>query len=101
VIQGARGSRLTVCELQVSGLIILHRNRFLIFGQGRYGGPYRGFKGFFLRMWARMRGRFSGRRAYVRACPLNRRALVRVSGNLRRALEARLWGGQSRTSARL
>jgi hypothetical protein len=27
-----------VCEFQVSGLIVLHRNRFLIFGQGRYGG---------------------------------------------------------------
>jgi hypothetical protein len=42
VIQGARGIRSTVCEYQVSGLIILHRNRFPIFGQGRYGGPYRG-----------------------------------------------------------
>jgi hypothetical protein len=88
--QGARGIRSTVCESQVSGLIILHRNRFPIFGQGRYGGPYRGFEGFFGRMWAHMHGRFSGRHAYVRACPLNKRALVRVRGNLRRALGARL-----------
>jgi hypothetical protein len=79
-----------VCESQVSGLIILHRNRFPIFGQGRYGGPYRGFEGFFGRLWAHMHGRFSGRCAYVRACPLNTRALVRVGENLRRALGARL-----------
>ena len=71
MIQRARGSRLTVCELQVSGLIILHRNRFPIFGQGRYGGLYKGFKGFFHRMWAHMHERFSGRRAYMRACPQN------------------------------
>jgi hypothetical protein len=88
--QGAQGIRSTVCEYQVSGLIILHRNRFPIFGQGRYGGAYRGFEGFFGRMWAHMRGRFSGRHAYVRACPPNSRAWVRVSGNLRRALGARL-----------
>jgi hypothetical protein len=30
------------CEYQVSGLIILHRNRFPIFGQGVYGGSYKG-----------------------------------------------------------
>jgi hypothetical protein len=47
VIQGARGIRSTVCKFQVSGLIILHRNRFLIFGQGRYGGSYKGFLGDF------------------------------------------------------
>jgi hypothetical protein len=41
-IQGGRGIRSTFCEYQVSGLIILHRNRFSIFGQGVYGGPYRG-----------------------------------------------------------
>jgi hypothetical protein len=45
--QGARGIRSMVCESQVSGLIILHRNRFPIFGQGRYGGAYRGFEGNF------------------------------------------------------
>jgi hypothetical protein len=38
VISGARDIRSTVCEFQVTGLIVLHRNRFLIFGQGRYGG---------------------------------------------------------------
>jgi hypothetical protein len=65
------------CEFQVGGLIILHRNRFSIFGQGRYGGPYRGFDGIFYGMWAHMRGRFSGRRASVRACPLNMHAWVR------------------------
>jgi hypothetical protein len=26
---------------------ILHSYRFQIFGQGRYGGSYRGFRGFF------------------------------------------------------
>ena len=88
--QGAQGIRSTVCEYQVSGLIILHRNRFPILGQGRYGVLYRGFKGFFHRKWAYMHGRFSGRRAYVRACPQNRRAWVHVSGKLRHALEARL-----------
>jgi hypothetical protein len=31
-----------ICKYQVSGLIILHRNRFSIFGQGLYGGSYRG-----------------------------------------------------------
>jgi hypothetical protein len=41
-IRGGRGIRLRICEYQVSGLIILHRNRFSIFGQGLYGGPYRG-----------------------------------------------------------
>jgi hypothetical protein len=86
--QGARGIRSTVCEYQVSGLIILHRNRFPIFGQGRYGGPYRGFEGFFGRMWAHMHGRFSGRRTSMHACPPNRCAWVRVRGNLRRALGA-------------
>jgi hypothetical protein len=35
-------------ELQVSGLIILHRNKISIFGQGLYGGPYRGIYG----VWA-------------------------------------------------
>jgi hypothetical protein len=79
-----------VCESQVSGLIILHRNKFPIFGQGRYGGPYRGFKWNFHRMWAHMRRRFSGRRAYMRTCPQNRRAWVHVGENLRRALRARL-----------
>jgi glutamate synthase domain-containing protein 3 len=47
VIQGARGIRSMVCEYQVSGMIILHRNKFSIFGQGRYGGVVQGFKGFF------------------------------------------------------
>jgi hypothetical protein len=88
--QGTRDIRLTVCESQVSGLIIMHRNRFPICGQGRYGGLYRGFEGFLGRMWAHMHGRFSGRRAYVHAYPLNNRAFVRVRGNLRRALGARL-----------
>jgi hypothetical protein len=77
VISGARGIRSTVCEFQVSGLIILHRTRFSIFGQGRYGGPYRGFEGIFDRMWAHMHKRFSGRSAYVRACSLNMSAWVR------------------------
>jgi hypothetical protein len=61
VIQGGRAGRSTFCEFQVSGLIVLHRTRFPIFRQGRYGGPYRGFEGFFDRMWAHMRGRSSGR----------------------------------------
>jgi hypothetical protein len=47
VIQRGRGGRSTFCEFQVSGLIVLHRNRFPIFGQGRYGagrtGVIRGF----------------------------------------------------------
>jgi hypothetical protein len=30
-----------ISERQVSGLIILHRNRISFFGQGLYGGPYR------------------------------------------------------------
>jgi hypothetical protein len=37
-----RGIRSLFYEYQVGGLIILHRNRFSIFGQGLYGGPYRG-----------------------------------------------------------
>jgi hypothetical protein len=41
-IRGGRGSRLRICEYQVSGLIILHRNRFSIFGQGLYRGLYKG-----------------------------------------------------------
>jgi hypothetical protein len=41
-IQGGRGIRSTFCEFQVSGLIILHRNRLSIFGQGWYRGPYWG-----------------------------------------------------------
>jgi hypothetical protein len=90
-----------VCKFQVSGLIILHRNRFPICGQGRYGGPYRGFEGFLGRMGAHMHRRFSGRHAYMCACPLNKRALVHVKWNLRRALGARLCGGQARISARL
>jgi hypothetical protein len=32
-------------ELQVSCHIILHRIRVFVFGQGLYGGPYRGFCG--------------------------------------------------------
>jgi hypothetical protein len=40
-IRGGRGIRLVISELQVSGLIILHRNRISFFGQGLYGGPYR------------------------------------------------------------
>jgi hypothetical protein len=76
-----------VCEYQVGGLIILHRNRFLIFGQGRYRGPYRGFERVFGRTWAHMHERFSGRRAYVCACPLNKHALVHVWGNLRYTCE--------------
>jgi hypothetical protein len=60
-IGGGRGIRSTFCEYQVSGLIILHRNRFSIFGQGRYGGPYRGFDGIFYGMWAHMCRRFGGR----------------------------------------
>jgi hypothetical protein len=31
-----------ISERQVGGLIILHRNRISFFGQGLYGGPYRG-----------------------------------------------------------
>jgi hypothetical protein len=46
-IRGGRGIRLAISELQVSGLIILHRNRISFFGQGLYGGPYRGI----LWMW--------------------------------------------------
>jgi hypothetical protein len=49
VIPRARDIRLTACEIQVSGLNILHSYRFLIFGQGRYGGSYRGFRGVFAR----------------------------------------------------
>jgi hypothetical protein len=41
-IRGGRGIQSMVCEYQVSGLIILHRNRLSIFGQGLYGGSYRG-----------------------------------------------------------
>ena len=44
-ILGERGIRSRTSELQVSGLIILHRSRVSIFGQGLYGGPYRGFYG--------------------------------------------------------
>jgi hypothetical protein len=51
------------CELQVSGLIILHSYRFSTFGQGRYGGSYGSFRGVLGRGWAHMHGRLSGRRA--------------------------------------
>ena len=98
MISGARGILSMVCEFQVSGLIILHRNRFPIFGQGRYGVPYRGFEGFFGRMWAHMHGRFNGRHAYVHTyslhrraymctCSFNRRARKRACSLHRRALE--------------
>jgi hypothetical protein len=30
-----------ISEIQVSGLIILHRNRISFFGQGLYGGLYK------------------------------------------------------------
>jgi hypothetical protein len=49
VIPRARGIRFPACEIQVSGLNILHSYRFQIFGQGRYGGSYGGFRGFFAR----------------------------------------------------
>jgi hypothetical protein len=41
-ILGGRGIRLRTRERQVSGLIILHRIRVSFFGQGLYGGSYRG-----------------------------------------------------------
>jgi hypothetical protein len=44
-ILGERGSRFRTNELQVSSLIILHRSRFSIYGQGLYGGSYKGFYG--------------------------------------------------------
>jgi hypothetical protein len=44
-ILGERGSRFKTSELQVSSLVILHRIRFSIWGQGLYGGSYRGFCG--------------------------------------------------------
>jgi hypothetical protein len=37
-----------ISERQVSGVIILHRNRISFVGQGLYGGPYRGV----LLVWA-------------------------------------------------
>jgi hypothetical protein len=63
VIPRARDIHFPACEIQVSGLNILHSYRFLIFGQGRYGGSYGGFRGFLGRGWAHMHGRLSGRRA--------------------------------------
>jgi hypothetical protein len=42
-ILGGRGIRLRTSEIQVSSMIILHRIRVSIFGQGLYGGPYKGF----------------------------------------------------------
>jgi hypothetical protein len=59
-----------------------------------------------------MRGRFGGRRAYVRAYTLNMRTWVHGKGNLSRArraclcceqarISARLWVGQVCTCARL
>jgi hypothetical protein len=44
-IPGERGSQSRTNKLQVSRLIILHTIRFSTFGQGLYGGPYRGFYG--------------------------------------------------------
>jgi hypothetical protein len=44
-ILGGRGIRFRTSELQVSSLIVLHRSRFSICGQGLYGGLYRGFYG--------------------------------------------------------
>jgi hypothetical protein len=44
-ISGERGSRFRTNELQVNGLIILHRIKFFICGQGLYGGSYREFCG--------------------------------------------------------
>jgi hypothetical protein len=63
VILRASGIRIPACEIQVSGLNILHSYRFLIFGQGRYGRSYGSFRGVLGRGWAPMRGRLSGRRA--------------------------------------
>jgi hypothetical protein len=63
VIPRVRGIRFSACEIQVSGLNILHSYRFPIFGQGRYGGSYRSFRGFLGRGWAHMHGRLSGRHA--------------------------------------
>jgi hypothetical protein len=42
-IQGGRGIRLTFCEYQVSGMIILHRNRFSIFWAGLIRGVVQGY----------------------------------------------------------
>jgi hypothetical protein len=56
VISRARGIRFPACEFQVSGLNILHSYRFQIFGQGRYGGSYGNFRGFFGRGWPQCAG---------------------------------------------
>jgi hypothetical protein len=44
-ISGGQGIRSRTSELQVSSLIILHRSRVSILGQGLYGGSYKGFYG--------------------------------------------------------
>ena len=48
MISRARDIRFPVCEIQVSGLNILHSYRFPIFGQGRYRGSYGSFRGFWV-----------------------------------------------------
>jgi hypothetical protein len=48
VIQGGRGIRSTFCEFQVSGLIILHRNRFQFLGRVGTGGRTGGLRGFLI-----------------------------------------------------
>jgi hypothetical protein len=44
-ILGEQGSQFKTSKLQVSCLIVLHRIRVSIFGQGLYGGSYRRFCG--------------------------------------------------------
>jgi hypothetical protein len=48
VILRAPGIRFPACEIQVSGLNILHSYRFQIFGQGRYRGSYGSFRRFLI-----------------------------------------------------
>jgi hypothetical protein len=48
VIQGGRGGQSTFYEFQVSGLIVLHRNRFPIFGRVGTGGRTGVIRGFLI-----------------------------------------------------
>jgi hypothetical protein len=48
VILRARGIRSPTYEFQVSGMNLLHSYRFQILGQGRYGGLYGRFRGFWV-----------------------------------------------------
>jgi hypothetical protein len=61
------------------------------------GGRTETFRGY----GPHMRGRSSNRCTYVRACPLDICTWRHGRGDLRRALRARLWVEQARTSVRL